>query len=152
MKRAEKIKKFFDEEIKMNNIDIMYYVDANEVQSFDDVLQQIEDVNGFDVEIIYYTAAMEYLMARDPSLRESLEIAHEYGYTTDDINSELLASLLASKECREEFMSYEDEITEFFEMINDEDEEEPSFSFSTKVVILDMKDIKRLHKNSGDVL
>jgi uncharacterized protein (DUF1786 family) len=152
MKRAEKIKKFFDEEIKMNNIDIMYYVDADEVQSFDDVLQQIEDVNGFDVEIIYYTTAMEYLMARDPSLRESLEIAHEYGYTADNINSELLASLLASKECREEFMSYEDEITEFFEMINDEDEEEPSFSFSTKVVILDMKDIKILHENSGDVL
>ena len=152
MKRAEKIKKFFDEEIKMNNIDIMYYVDADEVQSFDDVLQQIEDVNGFDVEIIYYTTAIEYLMARDPSLRESLEIAHEYGYTADNINSELLASLLASKECREEFMSYEDEITEFFEMINDEDEEEPSFSFSTKVVILDMKDIKILHENSGDVL
>lgn len=124
MKRAEKIKKFFDEEIRMNNIDIMYYVDADEVKSFDDVLQQIEDVNGFDVEIIYYTAAMEYLMARDPSLRESLEIAYEYGYTADNINSELLASLLASKECREEFMSYEDEITEFFEMINNQEDEE----------------------------
>jgi uncharacterized protein (DUF1786 family) len=152
MKRVEKIKKFFDEEIRMNNIDIMYYVDANEVQSFDEVYEAIDNNGGFNVEIIYYTAAMEYLMARDPSLRESLEIAHEYGYTADNINSELLASLLASKECREEFMSYEDEITEFFEMINDEDEEEPSFSFSTKVVILDMKDIKILHENSGDVL
>ena len=124
MKRAEKIKKFFDEEIRMNDIDIMYYVDANEVQSFDDVLQQIEDANGFDVEIIYYTNAMEYLMARDPSLRESLEIAYEYGYTADNIDSELLASLLASKECREEFMSYEAEITEFFEMINNQEDEE----------------------------
>lgn len=124
MTRAEKIKKFFDEEIKMNNIDIMYYVDANEVQSFDDVLQQIEDVNGFDVEIIYYTAAMEYLMARDPSLRESIGIAEEYGYTLKNVTSEELASLLASRECREEFMSYEDEITEFFEMINNQEDEE----------------------------
>ena len=124
MKRAEKIKKFFDEEIRMNNIDIMYYVDADEVKSFDDVYEAIDNNSGFDVEIIYYTAAMEYLMARDPSLRESLEIAYEYGYTADNINSELLASLLASKECREEFMSYEDEITEFFEMINNQEDEE----------------------------
>lgn len=124
MKRAEKIKKFFDEEIRMNNIDIMYFIDADEVKSFDDVYEAIDNNNGFDVEIIYYTAAMEYLMARDPSLRESLEIAYEYGYTADNINSELLASLLASKECREEFMSYEDEITEFFEMINNQEDEE----------------------------
>lgn len=122
MTRAEKISKFFDEEIRMNDIDIMYYVDADEVNSFDDVLQQIEDANGFDVEVIYYSTAMEYLMERDPSLRESLEIAHDFGYTADNINSELLASLLASKLCREEFMSYEDEITEFFDTLDNEEE------------------------------
>lgn len=122
MTRAEKIKKFFDEEIKMNDIDIMYYVDANNVSSFSDVLDQIEDANGFDVEVIYYSTAMEYLMERDPSLRESLEIANSYGYTINNINSELLASLLASKLCREEFMSYEDEITEFFNTLDNEEE------------------------------
>lgn len=124
MKRAEKIKKFFDEEIIMNNIDIMYYIDADEVQSFDDVYDSLDESRAFNVEIIYYTNAMEYLMARDRSLQESLEIAYEYGYTADNINSELLASLLASKECREEFLSYEDEITEFFEMINNQEDEE----------------------------
>jgi hypothetical protein len=122
MTRADKIKKFFDEEIIMNDIDIMYYVDADNVSSFDDVLQQIEDANGFDVEVIYYTTAMEYLMERDPSLRESLEIAHDFGYTADNINSELLASLLASKLCREEFMEHEDEITEFFNTLDNEEE------------------------------
>jgi len=121
MKRAEKIEKFFREEIKMNNLDIMYHVDADEVNSFDDIYEAIENDRGFDVEIIYYRDAMEYLMERDTSLRESLEIAHEYGYTADNINSELLASLLASKECREEFMSYEDEITEFFNNLEDEE-------------------------------
>ena len=123
MKRAEKIEKFFSEEIKMNHIDIMYYVDAESVNSLNDVYESIDEKNGFDVEIIYYRDAMEYLMERDTSLRESLEIAHEYGYTADNINSELLASLLASKECREEFMSYEDEITEFFNSLDEEDEE-----------------------------
>jgi len=123
MKRSEKIEKFFREEIKMNNLDIMYHVDADEVNSFDDVYEAIENDRGFEVEIIYYRNAMEYLMERDTSLRESLEIAHEFGYTTDNLNSELLASLLASRECREEFMSYEDEITEFFNSLDEEDEE-----------------------------
>jgi hypothetical protein len=124
MKRSEKIEKFFREEIKMNHIDIMYHVDADEVNSFDDVYEAIENDRGFEVEIIYYTNAMEYLMERDSSLRESLEIAEEYGYTPSNITSEVLASLLASKECREEFMSYEDEITEFFNNLNEEDEQE----------------------------
>jgi hypothetical protein len=124
MKRSEKIEKFFREEIKMNHIDIMYYVDAESVNSLNDVYESIDEQNGFDVEIIYYANAMEYLMERDTSLRESLEIAHEYGYTTDNLNSELLASLLASRECREEFMSYEDDITEFFNSLDEEDEEE----------------------------
>jgi hypothetical protein len=123
MKRSEKIEKFFSEEIKMNHIDIMYYVDAESVNSLNDVYESIDEKNGFDVEIIYYRDAMEYLMERDTSLRESLDIAHEYGYTADNINSELLASLLASRECREEFMSYEDEITEFFNSLDEEDEE-----------------------------
>jgi phosphoenolpyruvate carboxylase len=123
MKRSEKIEKFFSEEIKMNNLDIMYHVDADEVNSFDDVYEAIDNDRGFEVEVIYYTTAMEYLMERDPSLRESLEIAHEYGYTTDNLNSELLASLLASKECREEFMEYENMITEFFNSLDEEDEE-----------------------------
>ena len=118
MKRSEKIEKFFREEIKMNEIDVMYHIDAEEVNSFDDVYEAIDNDRGFEVEIIYYTTAMEYLMARDPSLRESLEIADEYGFTPSDITSEVLASLLASKQCREEFMSYEDQITEFFNELN----------------------------------
>jgi intracellular sulfur oxidation DsrE/DsrF family protein len=124
MKRSEKIEKFFREEIKMNNLDIMYHVDADEVNSFDDVYEAIENDRGFEVEIIYYTNAMEYLMERDPSLRESLEIAEEYGYTPSNITSEVLASLLASKECREEFMEYENMITEFFNSLDEEDEQE----------------------------
>ena len=124
MKRSEKIEKFFREEVAMNEIDVMYFIDADEVKSFDEVYEAIDNNGGFNVEIIYYTAAMEYLMARDPSLRESIGIAEEYGYTLKNVTSEELASLLASRECREEFMSYEDEITEFFEMINNQEDEE----------------------------
>jgi hypothetical protein len=72
MKRSEKIEKFFREEIKMNHLDIMYYVDSESVNSLNDVYESIDEKNGFDVEIIYYRDAMEYLMERDTSLRESL--------------------------------------------------------------------------------
>lgn len=45
-------------------------------------------------EIIYYNNAIEFLKKEDPSLRESLGIAQEYGYSIENINSELLATLL----------------------------------------------------------
>lgn len=121
MKRAEKIREFL-ETIEVDNLDINYCVDAHKVNSFDDVLQSIEDNDGFYVEIIYYGAAMDYLKVHDPSLRESLEIAHDMGITADNLSSETLASLLASKECREDFMLCEDEITEFFNTLDNEEE------------------------------
>ncbi len=44
-------------------------------------------------EIIYYARAIEYLSKNDPSLMESLELAHEYGYAVEKLNSEVLATL-----------------------------------------------------------
>ena len=122
MKRADKIREFL-ETIEVDNLDINYCVDADKVNSFNDVLQCIEDNDGFYVEIIYYGSAMDYLKVHDPSLRESLELAYDIGITADNLSSETLASLLASKECREDFMLCEDEITEFFEMINNQEDE-----------------------------
>jgi hypothetical protein len=116
--RVELIEEFL-ETIKVENIDIPYYVDANDVNSFDDIYDAIESNNGFEVEIIYYASAMDYLREHDTSLRESLEIAEEYGYTPKNINSELLASLLASRYCRDEFEEYRSEKEDFFEELED---------------------------------
>jgi hypothetical protein len=69
---------------------------------------------GFNVDIIYYYHAMEYLRNIDNSLRESLEIAKEYGYKLEDINSELLASLHASKKVMCDYWDYQNEINNFF--------------------------------------
>ncbi|WP_323170648.1 hypothetical protein, partial [Pantoea agglomerans] len=41
-------------------------------------------------EVIYYSNAIKYLSDHDDSLRESLQLAHDLGYTADKINSELL--------------------------------------------------------------
>ncbi len=62
------------------------------------IFDELQDNGFFNVEIIYYYKAIEYLKQNDSSLCESLEIANEYGYTLENINSELLASLHASNQ------------------------------------------------------
>ena len=91
---------------------------------FDDVYDQIQDQGGFDIEVIYYSKAMEYLMENDTSLSESMEIAAEMGYTTENINSELLASLLKSHNVRNEFNELREEIDDFFYNLEDDEDED----------------------------
>ena len=114
MNRADKIEEFLNK-IDIDNLDLTYHVDAEEVNSFEDLEDAIEADGGFNVDIIYYNRALSYLMEHDASLLESTEIAHELGYQARDINSEVLASLLASQKVREDFYSYQDEIECFFE-------------------------------------
>ena len=115
--RTEKIKGFICG--LATGIDLPYYVDCERAGSFDDIERAIEDGNGFDIEIIYHSAAMAYLAQADPSLNQSIALAHNLGYETKDINSELLASLLASQDARDGFYSLEKEITEFFNELED---------------------------------
>jgi len=44
-----------------------------------------------------------------------MNLAEEFGYSPKDISSELLASLLASQNAREEFYELQSEIEEFFD-------------------------------------
>tara|TARA_R110002050_G_C8636626_1_gene488919 strand:- start:113 stop:331 length:219 start_codon:yes stop_codon:yes gene_type:complete len=72
---------------------------------------------------------MEYLTQNDTSLTRSLGLAHEFGYTPDNINSELLASLIKSEDAREEWDDYSSEVDDFFYELEDkldeyEEEEE----------------------------
>lgn len=85
--------------------------DATAFYHIEDALSE----NGaFDVEIMYYQNAIEYLAENDPSLSTSLELAAELGYETRNLNSELLASLLASQESREQFNALQNKIDAFF--------------------------------------
>ena len=106
------------------DIDILYMVDIDEVNSFDELTDAISDNNGFDQEVIYYSTAMEYLREQDTSLSESLGLAGDMGYTTDNLNSEILASILKSERVREDYYEYQTEIEEFFDELEDEEEEE----------------------------
>ena len=95
----------------LNNIQLCD-IDLEDV--FYSIYNAIDENNGFDIEIIYYSNAIEYLKRNDNSLMESIEIALEYGYELKNINSELLASLLASQNSRELFNNYQNKINNFF--------------------------------------
>jgi hypothetical protein len=71
-----------------------------------EIYDELRDNGFFDVEIIYYHKAIDYLKEYDASLAESIEIATEYGYTLENINSELLASLHASRKKEDDFWEY----------------------------------------------
>jgi len=99
------------------DIDVLYHLsdfkfsdfyDFNEFENF--VIECLENENAFNIEIVYYYKAMQFLTEHDQSLSESLGIAMEYGYQTKHLDSELLASLLASRLARDSFqVNFEDE-------------------------------------------
>tara|TARA_R100000654_G_scaffold14163_1_gene30558 strand:- start:1048 stop:1440 length:393 start_codon:yes stop_codon:yes gene_type:complete len=73
----------------------------------------LEDNGAFNIDIIYYSNAIKYLQKNDASLNESINIACEMGYSLENINSELLASLLASQEARDQWHKLETQIDDF---------------------------------------
>lgn len=86
------------------DIDWEYYLSAEDIDldSLDDLTENIKKIYKqndeiFNVEMIYCSNTMNYLSKNDNSLNESLKIAHDMGYEPNNINNELLASLLASK-------------------------------------------------------
>ena len=126
-KSVEEIKAFLTELQKSNNLDLTDYLQNcfsdEELEELDqdnptdcyETLSELLDEGGyFDIDIIYHDAAMEYLSENDPSLQDSLEIASEMGCMLDNLNSELLASLLASRLERDRFYELQCDIEDFF--------------------------------------
>jgi len=74
-----------------------------DLTDIDNLFFDLQNNGYFNEEVIYYSSAIRYLKENDPSLTESLEIATEYGYTTENLNSELLATLHASQKKEETF-------------------------------------------------
>ena len=108
-------------------IDVLYFVDIDNIDMsnpFDSICEMIEDNNGFDIDVIYYSNAIDYLRKYDPSLRKSLAIAYDMGFTVDNLNSEVLANLLKTENVRNDFYSLKDDINNFFEALEEEEEED----------------------------
>jgi len=108
-------------------IDVLYMVDIENIDlnnAYQSIYDMIDSNSGFQIDIIYYNKAISYLQENDPSLKESLSIAEEYGYSLLNINSELLASLLASQNARDDFADLESEIEDFFTELQTDIEED----------------------------
>ena len=99
----------------LEDICVSDYLDDDEIEDIndaDELYEELIDSDAFNIEIIYYSRAMTYLSENDFSLSESIDIAVEYGYSLEDINSELLASLHASEKARNDFWNIKDDIDE----------------------------------------
>jgi hypothetical protein len=129
--QTNKIEHFLTALDNIDNLDLPYFLSepiaSGDLTSFDDVLNYLQDQGAFNVDVIYYSDAIKYLQEHDPSLRISLEMAEDLGFSIGDLSSEMLASLLASQNVRDEFYELEDQFDEFFdelEMLGEEEEEE----------------------------
>jgi len=91
---------------------------SDELDGYDvhQIYDELQDNGFFNVDIIYYSKAIKYLQENDASLSESIEIATEYGFTLENINSETLASLHASRQRETKF--WEDVEPELDKTIN----------------------------------
>lgn len=122
------LKNKIEEFLKSLNIDNLEITDFIDIENIDlnnpieSIYNQIDDNGGFNIEIIYYSNAIQYLQKNDPSLNESLNLAAELCYEVKNLNSEILASLLASQTVRNDFYDAESKISNFFEELQEEQE------------------------------
>lgn len=101
------------------------YADLDDLRDgidyLDDEVTEYIDENS---DITYYSSAMEFLTTNDISLKDSLELAGEMSYKPEDLNSEILASLLNKSYTQQEWeeVKYKanEIIEEFFEENGDE--------------------------------
>lgn len=110
MKLSNVQKVFCDEVYSNTNVDLAYILETQEIENIEALYEYVYENNLTYEEVIYYADAMDYLKEHDQSLTESIEIAFEMGYELESINSEILASLLKSKNNREDFEEYREDI------------------------------------------
>ena len=104
------------ENIYIEDINIVDFIgcdiDIEDIKNANELYNELDNNHAFNIDIIYYNRAMKYLYEHDASLSESIEIAVEHGYSLENINSELLASLHASQKARDDFWRCKDDINE----------------------------------------
>lgn len=110
----ERIKDLFDNTNFLIELDYEYTIfNSKSLEDLEEDFYQMINEH----EMIYYSKCMNFLREYDNSLRESLIIAEELGYTPKNLTSEILATLLIQR-----FMN--DEVNEIIEELKEILEEE----------------------------
>jgi hypothetical protein len=124
--KNERIEDFL-KSLNIDNLYVMDYVNIDDIDlsdAYQSIYEMIDDNGGFNVDIIYYSNAIDYLSKNDPSLHESLQLAADSGFNLTDLSSEVLASLLASEKCRDDFSALQTDIDEFFNELSEEEDDD----------------------------
>lgn len=115
--------------IEIDTIPYEYYDDLEDAKDFESYFEELEE-STYQVECFYYSSAMKYLTEHDTSLNESLEIASDMGYEVENLNSELLATLLMQRkeiealyEAKDDLEDLYDEFIEYKEQVQKEYEQ-----------------------------
>ena len=107
----------------MSDIDDVYVSDIyDDGMDFSEFEEKVESSIQKNSDIIYYSTAMNFLMENDSSLNRSVGIAAEMGIETENINSELLASLLNNELNTEAWQEVRDDVEALFEDRDEDDE------------------------------
>lgn len=86
------------------------------LDDFDDFKNVL--IENYDSEIIGYNQAMEYLQENDRSLKDSLRLADEFGYSLKNLHSEILASLLVADNFSELVNDSSDDLEAIYNYLN----------------------------------
>jgi len=100
--------------IEMDTIPYEYYDDLEDAKDFESYFEELEE-SAHQVECFYYSSAMKYLTEHDTSLNESLEIASDMGYEVENLNSELLATLLMQRKEMEALYEAKDDLEDLYD-------------------------------------
>ena len=128
-----KQKEFYDglcelvDELNVLEDNLSYYLDEDDCDedlTYDKLTEILYDKYAFQHEFIYYRSAMEYLLKEDDTLEEAFEYASNFGYDVKDLNSCLLASILAEERARDEWAENESEITNYIDDFDWDEEDE----------------------------
>ena len=94
--------------------EILSRVEGNDSTMVSDTFIGAVEDDILAVDFIYYLDAMDYLAKHDESLQDSLELAYHMGYTLQDVNSTILATLYKQNLLREELYNKTEGIEEIF--------------------------------------
>ena len=99
--------------LDIETIPYEYYDDFEDAKDVESYFEELEEAT-YQIECIYYSNAMKYLTEHDNSLSESLEIASEMCYEVENLNSELLATLLMQRKELEALYDAKDDLEDLY--------------------------------------
>jgi len=112
----QRIRETYDQNPKYHELDIDAIIreieSSDSLFDLDELNEVVWDSGVLQEEFIYYHDAIKYLMENDPSLSEAFEIASEHCFDTKNLNSCVLAGLLASRQNEEDWHNLSRELDE----------------------------------------